>query len=90
MALFSLLTLVAATSLLRRHTADASSEISEESYRISAWLRLLVLGLGVGFLTRFFGVGGGFLIVPALVALIGLPMHLAVGTSLIAISTNAL
>jgi uncharacterized membrane protein YfcA len=35
---------------------------------------------GVGFLTGFFGVGGGFLIVPALVLVLGLPMHLAVGT----------
>src|SRR5262249_17668306 len=37
-----------------------------------------------------FGVGGGFLIVPALTILIGLPMHMAVGTSLIAVSLNAL
>lgn len=37
-----------------------------------------------------FGVGGGFLIVPSLVLVLGLPTHLAVGTSLIAISLNAL
>ena len=36
------------------------------------------------------GVGGGFLIVPALVLVLGLPMPLAVGTSLVAISLNAL
>jgi signal transduction histidine kinase len=32
-------------------------------------------GLAVGFLTGLFGVGGGFLIIPALVLLLGLPMH---------------
>lgn len=46
-------------------------------------------GLVVGFLTGFFGVGGGFLIVPALVLVVGLPMHYAVGTSLLAIAINA-
>ena len=39
-------------------------------------------GFGVGLLTGFLGVGGGFLIVPALTLLAGLPMHTAVGTSL--------
>jgi uncharacterized membrane protein YfcA len=50
----------------------------------------VLVGIGVGFLTGFFGVGGGFLIVPALVLVLGLPMHVAVGTSLVAISLNAL
>jgi uncharacterized membrane protein YfcA len=39
-------------------------------------------GFAVGFLTGLFGVGGGFLVVPALVLIVGLPMQLAVGTSL--------
>ncbi len=46
-------------------------------------------GLGVGLLTGFVGVGGGFLIVPALVLLGGLGMHVAVGTSLAIIAMNA-
>jgi uncharacterized membrane protein YfcA len=62
----------------------------KERYRASGWARLVIVGLGVGPLTGFFGVGGGFLIVPSLVLVVGLPMHLAVGTSLIAISLNAL
>jgi uncharacterized membrane protein YfcA len=45
--------------------------------------------LGVGFLTGFYGVGGGFLILPALTVILGLPMQLAVGTSLLAIALNA-
>ncbi len=46
-------------------------------------------GLVVGFLTGLFGVGGGFLIIPALVLLLGLPMTVAVGTSLVIIVINS-
>jgi uncharacterized protein len=46
-------------------------------------------GLAVGLLTGFVGVGGGFLIVPALVLLGGLGMHAAIGTSLAIIAMNA-
>ncbi|MDP9408560.1 MAG: sulfite exporter TauE/SafE family protein [Actinomycetota bacterium] len=46
-------------------------------------------GLVVGFLTGLFGVGGGFLIIPALVLLLGLPMTVAVGTSLVIIVLNS-
>lgn len=46
-------------------------------------------GAGVGFLTGLFGVGGGFLIVPALALLLGLPMTVAVGTSLVIIVLNS-
>ena len=47
------------------------------------------VGIIVGFLTGLFGVGGGFLIIPALVLLLGLPMPAAVGTSLVIIVINA-
>ncbi|GGN88398.1 UPF0721 transmembrane protein [Actinoplanes lobatus] len=46
-------------------------------------------GLGVGFLTGLFGVGGGFLIIPALVLLLGLTMLAAVATSLVIIVVNS-
>ncbi|MCW2585556.1 MAG: putative permease [Frankiales bacterium] len=46
-------------------------------------------GLVVGFLTGLFGVGGGFLIIPALVLLLGLPMTVAVGTSLFIVTLNS-
>src|SRR5262249_3630313 len=62
----------------------------EERCEALGCARLVLVGISVGFLTGFFGVGGGFLIVPALVLVLGLPMHLAVGTSLVAISLNAL
>jgi len=52
---------------------------------------VVLAGVGVlaGLLAGFFGIGGGVVMVPALVAL-GLSMHLAVGTSLVAVAANAL
>jgi uncharacterized membrane protein YfcA len=50
---------------------------------------LVGIGLGLGFLTGILGVGGGFLIVPALVLLLKLEMKLAVGTSLGVIALNS-
>jgi uncharacterized membrane protein YfcA len=88
--LFSVLMLAAAFGIIRRRPAGVSLASFDERYAAAGWIRLMLVGLGVGFLTGFFGVGGGFLIVPALVVVIGLPMQLAVGTSLIAISLNAL
>jgi len=46
------------------------------------YLIVLALGLAAGILGGFFGVGGGVLIVPALVLLLGTEQHMAVGTSL--------
>lgn len=50
---------------------------------------VLSAGAGVGFLTGLFGVGGGFVVVPALVLLVGLPMPAAIGTSLLVVALNA-
>lgn len=52
-------------------------------------LLLGAVGLGVGLLTGLVGVGGGFLVVPALVLFAGLPMKEAVGTSLLVIAINS-
>jgi uncharacterized membrane protein YfcA len=46
-------------------------------------------GLAVGFATGFFGVGGGFLVVPALAVGLALPMRRAVGTSLAIITSTS-
>ncbi len=53
-------------------------------------LLVAVVGSGVGLLTGTFGVGGGFVVVPALVLVLGLPMADAVGTSLLVIVLNSL
>lgn len=51
--------------------------------------KTVVFGSVVGFLTGFLGVGGGFLVVPALVLALRMPMTLAVGTSLFVITMNS-
>lgn len=53
------------------------------------WLAIPAEGLGVGLLTGFVGVGGGFLIIPALVLLGGIPMKEAIGTSLLIIAAKS-
>ena len=52
-------------------------------------LLILLQGLGVGILTGFVGIGGGFMIIPALVLVAKLPMKKAVGTSLLIITANS-
>ena len=52
-------------------------------------LKILAAATGVGLLTGFFGVGGGFVIVPALVLALGFEMPVAVGTSLLVIAINS-
>jgi uncharacterized membrane protein YfcA len=61
----------------------------QEVRRPARPIKVLLAGLAVGLLTGFLGVGGGFLIVPALVLFAGLDMREAVGTSLLVIAINA-
>lgn len=53
-------------------------------------LKVVAAGTVIGFLTGLFGVGGGFVIVPALVLALGYPMPIAAGTSLFVILCNSL
>lgn len=46
-------------------------------------LSAILIGLGVGILAGFLGVGGGFLLVPAFIYLLGMPANIAVGTSIL-------
>ena len=57
--------------------------------RWNAAAKVLFAGLGVGFLTGFFGVGGGFVIVPVLVLMFDLSMPVAAATSLLIIAINS-
>lgn len=83
LTLLAVVMLGAALSMLRRPIAQPPG-----SEPVSRWLVLLV-GLGVGLLTGLVGIGGGFLIVPALVVLARVPMKQAVGTSLLVIAMNS-
>lgn len=98
MALFGVVTLVTGLAMLRGRGAEARNGSLEGTpaprsvqgqSRRALDLRLLFDGFFVGGLTGLVGVGGGFLIVPALTLLVGLPMSTAVGTSLLVIVMNA-
>lgn len=81
---FALVMVGAALAMWRK----SSSAESRDTPRRAVWL-LVVVALGVGVLTGLFGVGGGFLIVPALVLVFGLPFGLATGTSLVVVALNS-
>jgi uncharacterized membrane protein YfcA len=87
LVLFSILMLFAAFKMLRGHTTQ-----HEQEQRPFQWNNypLMLQGAIVGILTGLVGVGGGFLIVPALVMYSKLTMKMAVGTSLLIISVNSL
>lgn len=87
LALLAVTMLAAAGSMLRsaRSGADRSAH---DARAIPPGLMIPVAG-GVGLLTGLVGIGGGFLIVPALVVLARVPMKQAVGTSLLVIAMNA-
>ena len=62
---------------------------TRRSIDVRTALVVLAAGTGVGFLTGLFGVGGGFVIVPALALALKLPMPEAIGTSLLVIAINS-
>jgi uncharacterized membrane protein YfcA len=84
LAVFALFMLAAAVAMLRRAGGGEAPAARRSAARLAAD------GSAVGLATGFVGIGGGFLIVPALVVLGGLPAALAVGTSLWIIALNAL
>ena len=57
--------------------------------RKQGWVVITAAASVVGLVTGLFGIGGGFLIVPMLILVLGVPIRLATGTSLVAISINA-
>ena len=87
MVLFALLMLVASLSMIRGPEKEkpASDHILEKRFP-----QLLVLGISIGLITGFLGAGGGFLLIPALVLIVRLPMKTAIGTSLLIIALNNL
>lgn len=87
--LFSLVMLGAAFSMLRGARGPAQEQAVSHAIPALPLTTILPLGLGVGLLTGVVGVGGGFLIVPALAQVARLPMRAAVGTSLMVITMNA-
>jgi len=90
---FAAVMLLAASKMFRSAApasggAGSKNETADDE-RPRPALRIVIDGLAVGVLTGFVGVGGGFLIVPALVLLARLPMRRAVATSLFIIAIKS-
>jgi uncharacterized membrane protein YfcA len=96
---FAILLIGAAVAMLRRarrdlgrpSTVTASCKWRSPIPRLNVcrFLRVFAAATVVGLLTGLFGVGGGFVIVPALVLALGFSMPVAVGTSLLVIAINS-
>ena len=87
MILFATLMVIAATAMIKnRKSIDEKNPVNTKLKII----KLLVYGIAIGITTGFLGAGGGFLLIPTLVILLGLPMKEAVGTSLLIIALNSL
>ncbi|MEP2670267.1 MAG: sulfite exporter TauE/SafE family protein [Cyclobacteriaceae bacterium] len=86
MVLFALLMLLASVSMIR-DKKKAEDDTSQIKYNYPL---IFLEGILVGGVTGLVGAGGGFLIIPALVLLAGLPMKQAVGTSLLIIAMKSL
>lgn len=85
--LFALVMIVVGALMLRRrgHVGDPDVRLGRENAA-----KLVLYGLGTGLFSGFFGIGGGFLIVPGLIAASGMPMLFAVGSSLFAVTAFGL
>ena len=85
--LFALVMMAVGALMLRRKDNDLADHVACERQNIP---KVLGFGLLTGIFSGFFGIGGGFLIVPGLVAATGMAMIHAVGTSLVAITAFGL
>jgi uncharacterized protein len=89
LALFAVVMLTAAVFMLRRSEPALPGPAARRVETPGSLALIAAEGVGVGVLTGLVGVGGGFLIVPALVLLGGVPMKVAVGTSLMVIALKS-
>ena len=84
LAIFALVMLLASYFMLKPNNA-----LETEDFQQRPLLKIIIDGLTVGVITGIVGVGGGFLIVPALVLLGGLTMRIAVASSLVIIALKS-
>lgn len=83
MLLFAVIMLIAALKMIRAVPANTGNATFSKG-------KLIISGIGTGLLAGAVGAGGGFLIIPALIFLAGMPMKKAVGTSLFIIAIQSL
>lgn len=85
--MFGLLMIVVGATMLRRREKTGHADVALTAANAGRMLpSLSVMGLGVGLMAGFFGIGGGFLIVPGLMAATGMPIFAAIGTSLVSVA----
>jgi uncharacterized membrane protein YfcA len=85
--LFGLLMIGVGLSMLRPRRGEERADVRLTRESAAQLLpRLLPIGFGTGLLAGFFGIGGGFLIVPGLIAATAMPMRYASGTSLVVVA----
>jgi uncharacterized membrane protein YfcA len=91
LALFGMVMILVGGNMLRGQSAGAGGEVRLTRDNAAAMVsKLLGIGFGVGLMSGFFGIGGGFLIVPGLMLATGMALSNAVGTSLVAVSAFGL
>ena len=89
--LFGLLMIGVGLSMLRRRRGLEAPDVRLSRATATILLpRLVPIGLGVGLAAGFFGIGGGFLIVPGLMMATAMPLKNAVGTSLVVVTALGL
>lgn len=88
MIVFALFMVIASRKMIQSARRDDIDEYRPHHY-VQAWV-IAVIGIVAGMFTGFLGAGGGFIILPVLVLLAGLPMRMAIGTSLIVIAAQCL
>ena len=89
MVIFALLMLLASVAMINNNQADIKVGELTALNKFPVF-KLLVFGIVVGLATGFLGAGGGFLLIPALVLILKMPMKNAIGTSLLIIALNSL
>lgn len=87
LAMFAVLMIVVGASMLRRRSDTGAESVRLDRENLP---KLLVLGVLIGALSGFFGIGGGFLVVPGLMLATGMPILNAIGSSLVAITAFGL
>lgn len=86
LALFGMLMVAVGIAMLRKRTGEGNLSVRLTPASAKYLLpRLVPIGAAVGLMAGFFGIGGGFLIVPGLILATGMPLRTAIGTSLVVV-----
>lgn len=88
MVVFAVFMLLASIAMIRNQENNTQNLAADN--KGNQMFKLLLMGVFIGLVTGLLGAGGGFLVIPALVLIVKMPMKKAVGTSLLIIALNSL